>query len=424
MNFLQIGREQSAVESPLVNGKPNAEFLNRRTPPHIATLVILSALPALSMTLFLPSLPNMTEFFQTDYRIIQLSVAFYLVVNAVLQIIVGPISDYYGRRIVIQWGIALFIIATVGCILAPTVEIFLAFRMAQAVIVTGMVLSRAIVRDMYPARESASIIGYVTMGMAVAPMIAPIMGGILDEIFGWQASFSLLVLFGVTIFAISYYDLGETLPNTKPNIWVQFREYPELFRSHRFWGYCLVAAFASGVFFSYLGGAPFVGSEIFDLSPSVLGAYFGSTAFGYMSGNFISGKWSVNFGINKMILAGCIILLFGPIGPIIATYAGATHPLSFFGFAIAMGVGNGMILPNATAGMLSVRPHLAGTASGIGGAMMIGIGSGLSALAGSLLTVESGPYPLYYIMLFCVVSSLVFALYVIHRDKTQRQKAV
>lgn len=394
-----------------------AKFLDRKTPPHISTLIILSALPALSMTLFLPSLPNMTDYFQTDYRVMQLSVATYLFVNAVLQVIVGPISDFYGRRVVVLWGAVLFLVASLGCLLAPNVELFLFFRMSQAVIVTGMVLARAMVRDLYPASEAASMIGYVTMGMAVAPMLGPMIGGFLDEAFGWKASFSLFLIIGGITLIISYLDLGETLPARKVNIWSRFREYPELFRSYRFWGYCFVAAFSSGVFFAYLGGAPFVGSEIFGLSPGILGFYFGLTAFGYMSGNFLSGKLSVGLGINKMIIIGCIITLTGPTGTILTTYAGSTHPLSFFGFAVLMGIGNGMIMPNATAGMLSVRPHLAGTAAGIGGAIMIGIGSGLSALAGSLLTTESGPYPLYFIMLFCVIMGLISGWYVVIRSR-------
>ena len=360
----------------------------------------------------------MTEYFQTDYRVMQLSVATYLLFNAVLQVVVGPISDFFGRRLIVLWSIVFFLIATFGCMFAPNVEVFLFFRMCQAVIVTGMVLSRAIVRDLYPARQAASMIGYVTMGMAVAPMLGPMIGGFLDEAFGWKASFSLFLIIGGITLAMSYFDLGETLPARKKNIWSQFKEYPELFQSHRFWGYCFVAAFSSGVFFAYLGGAPFIGSEIFGLEPGTLGFYFGLTAFGYMSGNFFSGKWSVRVGINKMIIIGCFITLIGPIGPILATYAGSTHPLSFFGFAILMGVGNGLIMPNATAGMLSVRPHLAGTAAGIGGAIMIGIGSGLSALAGSLLTTESGPYPLYYIMLFCVIMGLICGWYVVLRSRT------
>ena len=151
--------------------------MDRSTPPHIFTLIVLTGLGALSMNIFLPSLPAMSEHFSTDYRVMQLSVALYLAGSAVLQIVVGPISDRYGRRPVLLWGIGIFLVATLGCILAPTIEVFLAFRMLQAVVVVGLVLGRAVVRDMYPQDQAASQIGYVTMGMAVVPMIGPAIGG-------------------------------------------------------------------------------------------------------------------------------------------------------------------------------------------------------------------------------------------------------
>lgn len=139
--------------------RPMVRFLDRATPPHIFTLIVLTGLGALSMNIFLPSLPAMTEYFQTDYRLMQLSVALYLAVNAALQVVIGPISDRFGRRPVLLWGVAVFLVATLGCIVAPTVEIFLAFRMLQAVVVVGLVLGRAVVRDMYPQDQAASQIG-------------------------------------------------------------------------------------------------------------------------------------------------------------------------------------------------------------------------------------------------------------------------
>ena len=160
-----------------------------RTPPTLATLVLLSGLSALSMNLYLPSLPFMATYFQTDYKVMQLSIALYLLVNAALQILIGPIADKAGRRPVLLWGLALFLLATLGCIYAPNVETFLAFRMFQAVIVVGIVLSRAAVRDMYEQDQAASMLGYVTMGMAVVPMIGPAVGGLLEETFGWKANF-------------------------------------------------------------------------------------------------------------------------------------------------------------------------------------------------------------------------------------------
>ena len=160
---------------------PVIRFLDRTTPPHVSTLILLSGLSALTFNIFRPSLPGMTAYYETDYRVMQLSVAVYLAVNAVLQILIGPISDKFGRRPVLIWGMVLFLLATVGCFLAPTAEVFLAFRMAQAVITVAMVLTRAAVRDMYSEAQAASMIGYVTMGMAVVPMIGPAIGGALEK---------------------------------------------------------------------------------------------------------------------------------------------------------------------------------------------------------------------------------------------------
>ena len=290
---------------------PMVRFLDRTTPPHIVTLILLTGLGALSMNIFLPSLPRMTAHFATDYRLMQLSVALYLAVNAALQILIGPISDRYGRRPVFLWGVAVFMLATLGCLFSPTIEIFLLFRMLQAVVVVGLVLGRAVVRDMYPADQAASQIGYVTMGMAVVPMIGPAIGGVLDESFGWQANFWMLFGLGGLVLALTWRDLGETACPGSGSFAAQFRQYPELLTSRRFWGYCLAAAFASGAFFAYLGGAPYVGSVVFGLSPAAVGFYFGAPAMGYFFGNWISGRYSVRAGINAMVLWGTLISASG-----------------------------------------------------------------------------------------------------------------
>lgn len=392
-------------------------FLDRTTPPHIFTLIVITGLGALSMNIFLPSLPAMTVFFDTDYRLMQLSVSLYLAVNAVLQVIIGPISDRYGRRPVILWGVAAFLLATIGCLFAGSIEVFLVFRMMQAVIVTGLVLGRAVVRDMYDAREAASQIGYVTMGMAVVPMIGPGIGGGLEQSFGWQANFWLLLVLGAAIMALVWADLGETARTQSSSFREQFTEYPELFSSRRFWGYCLTASFASGAFFSYLGGAPYVGSEVFGLSAAQVGLYFGAPALGYFFGNWISGRYSMRVGINGMILWGCIASLVGMVLSLTFFLIGLKTPVVFFGFMTFVGFGNGMVLPNATSGMLSVRPHLAGTASGLGGAIMLAGGAAMSALAGSLLTGDRGAYPLILIMLATAVLAVISILYTIKRQR-------
>lgn len=396
--------------------KTPARFLDRTTPPHIFTLIVITGLGALSMNIFLPSLPAMTEYFDTEYRLMQLSVSLYLGVNAVLQVIIGPISDRFGRRPVILWGTAAFLVATVGCLLASSIEVFLVFRMMQAVIVTGLVLGRAVVRDMHEDAEAASKIGYVTMGMAIVPMIGPGIGGALEEAFSWHANFWLLLGVGSAIMALVWADLGETARTQSTSFKAQFLEYPELLTSRRFWGYCLTAAFASGAFFSYLGGAPYVGSQVYGLSAGEVGLYFGAPALGYFFGNGISGRYSIRVGINGMILWGTIASAIGMSLSMLVYLAGWQSALSFFGFMTFVGFGNGMVLPNATSGMLSVRPHLAGTASGLGGAIMLLGGAGLSALAGNLLTGDSGAFPLLAIMLATSVLAVLSIVYTIRRQ--------
>jgi DHA1 family bicyclomycin/chloramphenicol resistance-like MFS transporter len=392
-------------------------FLDRTTPPKILTLIMLAGLSALAMNIFLPSLPGMAVYFGVPYGVMQQSVALYLALSAVLQIFLGPISDRYGRRKVLIWSLVLFLLATIGTLLAPNATVFLFFRMAQAVIAAGMVLSRAVVRDMVADAQAASMIGYVTMGMSLVPMIGPVIGGVLDDQFGWQANFALLLFLGAGVLWLVWADLGETAAQRQVSLMDQVRTYPTLFASRRFWGYTLSAAFASGCFFAFLGGAPYVGDKVFGLSSTFVGGLFALTAIGYAAGNFLAGRYSVRVGMNRMILAGTLVTTFGVVLLAILTLAGLSGPIVFFGLTVFMGLGNGICLPNANAGMLSVRPELAGTASGLGGAIMIGGGAGLAAIAGVLLGPGATEMPLILLMLASSLASVVAIGFVIRRAR-------
>lgn len=396
---------------------PVIRFLDRTTPPHIVTLILLAGMSAMVMNMFLPSLPNMTEYFQTEYSTMQLSVGLYLGVSAGLQILIGPISDKYGRRPVILWGLVIFLIATIGCIFAPSAEIFLAFRVCQAVIASAMVLSRAAVRDMFEQDKAASMIGYVTMGMAIVPMISPMFGGILDQIFGWHSNFWALFLLGGLTLWLAWSDLGETAVKSGKTLPQQFAEYPELLTSPRFWGYSLAAGFCSGAFFAYLGGGPFVGSVVFGMSPFWVGIYFGAPALGYFFGNMLTGIFAQRVGLNKLVLIGSLINAGGVFLSLMIFFAGYGSAFSFFGLMTFVGLGNGLVIPNATAGMLSVRPLLAGSASGLGGAIMIGGGAVLSVLAGASLSPGTGAFPLLYIMLATSTAAVISILMVYRRER-------
>jgi DHA1 family bicyclomycin/chloramphenicol resistance-like MFS transporter len=389
----------------------------RRSPPSTLSLVFLTSVAALGMNVFLPSLPQMADHFRVDYGFMQLSVSMYLAANAILQILIGPISDKVGRRPVILWGLILFLLATLGCLYAPNATVFLGFRIAQAVVVAAMVISRAAIRDQYDAERAASLIGYVTMGMSIVPMIGPAIGGVMGEAYGWQAIFWLLFAAGGIGLCIAYFDFGETKAKSGLSLSQQFREYPELLRSPRFWGYSLASGLASGAFFSYLGGAPYVGTTALGLEPAVLGLYFGAPAVGYFFGNYVSGRYSARIGINRMVLWGCIICAAGTLPSLVIELAGHSTPFTFFGIMALVGLGNGMTIPNATAGALSVRPHLAATASGLSGALMLGIGAALSSLAGVLVQLDAGTAALLLQMCVSAILAIVAILLVIRRAK-------
>ncbi|MGB0960650.1 MAG: multidrug effflux MFS transporter [Halocynthiibacter sp.] len=389
-------------------------FLSSDTPPHTFTLILTSAIAALSMNLFLPSLPAMAAYFEAPYGVVQLSVALYLVITAIFQLFIGPLSDRHGRRKVMLWSIVIFAIASLGATLSTHIIPFLIFRMCQGAIVTGMVLSRAIVRDLYDTEKAASMVGYVTMGQAVAPMFAPAIGGQLQAHFGWQANFAALTFLGIFLFWLVRQDLGETKP-AGAGQGRSFDNIATLFKSQRFWGYVLASGLSAGAFFTYLGSAPFIGSELYGLSPERLGAYFGAPAIGYFLGNFISGLYAARIGINRMVMTGSTVVTLGCGASLLLFKLGYGSVESFFAFVTCVGLGNGLSIPSATSGALSVRPDLAGTASGLGGSIMIFIGAALSSLAGALLSHETGPFPALWLMFLCGVGSVIATSFVLWR---------
>ncbi|NSY69129.1 multidrug effflux MFS transporter [Agrobacterium tumefaciens] len=397
----------------------NARFLDRTTPPHIITLVVIAGVAALCMNLFLPSLAAMALHFETDYAVMQFAVSGYLAATACLQLLIGPLSDLFGRRPVMLASIGMMIVATLVCMLAPDITVFMFGRVAQAAVVSGFVLARAIVRDMVPMEQAASMIGYVTMGMSVVPMVGPTVGGLLNDISGWQSSFALLALLGVGILVLAWFDLGETNHNRSASFSQQFHAWPELLRSPLFWGYALTSTFSSGMFFSFLGGAPFVGSVLYGLAPAMLGLQFFFMASGYMLGNFVSGRYASQIGITRMMLSGNVVAIAGIVAAIALIFTGAESPYAFFVPLALIGVGNGVTLPSANAGMVSVQPHLAGSASGLGGAMTIGGGAALSVLASSVLSKEDGTWPLLLVMLATGLVALLTTYIVRLQEKRQ-----
>lgn len=388
--------------------------------PRLSTLILLSALAIVPINIFLPSLGNMAEEFGVDYGVMGLALAGYAAVSACLQIVLGPLSDRFGRRPVILGGLAVFVIATLGCVVAPDAWTFLACRMLQAAIAPTYAVSLAVIRDTTGKQQTASRIGYVAMAWAVAPLLGPSFGGLLDEMFGWRASFYFLAAFGVVVFALCWFDLGETNRRPSRSIAEQYRAYPDLLGSARFWAYALCMAFSLGAFYAFLAGAPLVAEAAFHLSPAMVGMFMGSITGGFIFGSFLAGRLSARLGLATTLIAGRVIACVGLLSGLLLYAAGVNHVLALLGPCLFVGVSNGLSMPSANAGALSVRPNLTGSAAGLASAIAVAGGAVMSWLAGAVLTEINARYMLLVVMLVSAVIALVAALWARHLDRQLR----
>ncbi|MEJ8574030.1 multidrug effflux MFS transporter [Microbaculum marinum] len=393
------------------------------SPPKLSTLILLSGLSVLSLNMFLPSLSNIAAAFETDYGLVTLSVAGYAAATAVLQVVMGPLSDRFGRRPVLLAAVAIFLVASLGCALSTSIWWFLGFRLLQAVIISGYAVSMAVVRDVAPAQKAASLMGYLAMAWAVAPLIGPSLGGALDGLFGWRASFWTFFGLGVAVLALCWFDLGETNATPSDSIVGQFRSYPDLVRSPAFWGYSVCMAFSIGALYAFLAGIPMVADTVFGLPPAAIGLVMATTTSGFILGSFLCGRLAARAPLATMILAGRLIATAGLAGGLALVLAGIIHPVGYFAAPLLVGLGNGLTMPSASAGAMSVEPRLAGSASGLSGALTVAGGALMSAITGAVLRPDNAAAMLIAAMLASTLVSLAAALYVSRLERTSPRDA-
>jgi predicted MFS family arabinose efflux permease len=272
---------------------------------------------------------------------------------------------------------------------------------------------------MVPAQEAASLMGYIAMAMAIAPMLGPMFGGALDELFGWRASFWAFAGLGVAVLVLCWVDLGETNKAPSDTFAKQFRSYPQLIRSRRFWGYAVCTAFSTGAFYAFLSGIPLVAQTVFELPPARLGVYMGTITAGFFLGSFLSGRYAKRFALTTMMISGRIVACGGLLLGLALFSAGIVNEISLFGTTVFVGIGNGLTNPSSNVGALSVRPELAGSASGLSGALTVGAGALLTSFTGAFMTEEHAVYKLVGMMLFCSAMALVAALAVLRIDRRE-----
>ncbi|MEK9970360.1 MAG: multidrug effflux MFS transporter [Ferrovibrio sp.] len=381
-----------------------------RRQPSVFILVAMSALGPLALNIFMPSMPGLARELAVDYGTVQFTLTLFLIGLGLAQLVYGPISDRWGRRPVLLFGLGVYCAGSIACALAPTIAWLMLGRGLQAIGgCAGLVLGRAIIRDLYERDRSAAMIGYVTMAMSLAPMLAPALGGYLDTLFGWRSSFAFCSLAGTAVFVWVILTLPETLSQRGlgEGAAALVRGYSLLLRSPVFCGYVLQTAFTSGVFFAFISGAPFVVVTVMGEPASSYGLWFIVVSLGYLTGNFFTGRFSARLGVDRMLVFGALIQLFGTSALALANWLG---PLSLPGIFLPMAVvavSNGLVLPNGIAGAISVNPRAAGAAAGLSGALQMLTGAIAAALVGNAQDHFPSQYPMILTMLGCGVMSLV-----------------
>ncbi|WP_299774633.1 multidrug effflux MFS transporter [uncultured Tateyamaria sp.] len=377
-----------------------------RTQPHLATLVLLTALSVLTLNMFLPALPAMREAFGVSEAVMGRSISLYMLAAAVLQLLLGPLSDRLGRQPVILGLLVLYVVASVLCLLTQNITLFLIARTGQAVAVGGGILASAVVRDMYEGRLAAAKLSLIASAMAIAPMLAPMVGGLLETAFGWRSVFVTYALLGTVLLLWCLRDLGEThAPGPGRSMRVG-----ALLRERLFWAYVGVQALGVGAFYMFLTGAPFVAADVFGLEPAQIGIALGSTTAGFMFGAGLSARLVERVGPMRLILIGRTLPILA-LGVAIIYYTnGGALVVPLFLSTIVVGIGNGLSLANANAGALSVRPDLAGSASGFSGAVALGLGAVLSWLTTAVLGDGATPEGLLLLMLSALALALTMAV--------------
>jgi MFS transporter, DHA1 family, multidrug resistance protein len=375
---------------------PDSSALLRRLLP---TLIVMSMIGPLALNILQPSLPGLALSLEASRQEVQLTLSLFLASQAVSQLFVGGLADRFGRRPVLLVSLGLYVAASIAAIFATSILLLIVARVAQAAGSTaGLTISRTVVRDLSPRDTAASMIGYVTMGMVVAPLIAPALGGFLDDTFGWRAIFLVCAVLGLLAAGTAAWRLPETRPAsiTGQTTREMLARSRELVGNRRFMGYAMGASFTSAVFFTFLGGAPYLVVDSMGLSKTTYGFWFICLSVGYMFGNFCSGRFSQAYGIDRMIRIGNVLGMLGVTAMLTLAAVPVLHPAAIFLPNFLMSVGNGFLLPNAVAGAVSVDPKAAGAAAGVTGFLQMGMGAAGSYVAG-LITAGS-PLPMALIM--------------------------
>jgi MFS transporter, DHA1 family, multidrug resistance protein len=360
----------------------------------ILVLVVATAIGPFSMQVFLPALPAIQSGYGVPAATAQLSFSLSALAMAVATLFYGPVSDRVGRKKALITGLVIFLVGSLLCAFATTIGWLVFGRIVQAAGgVAGMVLSRAIVRDVYDRERSAAAIAYITMAMVVAPMLAPAIGGVITDFMGWPAVFLLGGALGVLVLAAVHAGLPETLvPSGRPTTAAAMvADFRSLLAERRFVAYALQGGFSMAVFFSFLAAAPYVMITVLQRPPSEYGLMFILVSASFMAGNFTAARLTRRLGLEWMIVAGSTGTVVGCCLMLLAVPLTWTTPWAIFVPMMVVALTQGISMPNSLAAVVSIKPEIAGAASGLAGFIQMGIAAVAAQTIGSIQTGNAWP---------------------------------
>lgn len=364
----------------------------------------LTAFGALTIDLYLPTLPSIARGFAVSPATVQLTFSAFFIGMAIGQLFYGPLSDRIGRRPAVLIGCVVYVIASLACAMAPSIEWLVAGRFAQALgCCAGMVVARAVVRDRYDHRDSARIFSLLVLVLAVAPLVAPTVGGYLAEAFSWRAVFLVLAAFGGCVGAAVWFRLDESrsaATEAKARGESVIGAYIDLLSSRRLVGYTLVSACNGATLFSYIATAPDLVIDIWGFSQRQFGAIFAVIAVGVVGSSQVNRRLLLRYAPDRILGVACIFAVGFGAALLAAALMDASKWVIMAGL-FAVLTSNGFIAANALAGALNVDPLRAGTTSGLFGAANFALGAVASATAAALH--DNTPLPLAVVMAVALV---------------------
>ncbi|MGW1836213.1 multidrug effflux MFS transporter [Streptomyces sp. BBFR2] len=398
---------------PITERGPAAQPSASRRTGLLLTLVLggLTAVPPLSMDMYLPALPEVTQALHSPAATVQLTLTTCLAGMALGQLVVGPMSDKWGRRRPLLAGMVIYVLATALCAFAPNAEILIAFRLLQGLAgAAGIVIARAVVRDLYDGVAMARFFSTLMLISGVAPVIAPLIGGQILRITDWRGVFVVLTAVGLVLTTVVWRTLHETLPPERRHaggLGETLRTMRDLLADRAFSGYLLVGAFGFAALFAYISASPFVVQEIYGASPQTFSLLFGVNSVGLVLVGQLNGKVLVGrVALDKVLGCGLTLIAVAATALLLMS-SGVFGPVGLFPIASGLFVlmaSMGLVMPSTNTLALLRTPHAAGSASALLGTSTFLLGSVASPLVG--IAGEHTAVPMAVVQLGCAVLAL------------------